>query len=254
MRYIMNKDSNIKESKNKKYRNKSLLMLIVFIISLISNSISPKTLLVEATENNKFEIDNVSVEKPVTSDDNIFELTREVEKISENEIKVSVNIKVNKENIPVVNNEVAVYETQEESENIIINTEEIKDEIENTVEIKEEVDSKVTNIDEENNVIEKYLNNMIITESLIEGFTLVNDSITLEEIKVEGNGDLTEALRDIDYTDLSMESLENKLDITLKNVSYEELKLSYLISTNNSIKALDNIALFSESLLKYRIC
>ncbi|MBM6839883.1 hypothetical protein H9X77_17135, partial [Clostridium saudiense] len=105
-----------------------------------------------------------------------------------------------------------VYETQEESENIIINTEEIKDEIENTVEIKEEVDSKVTNIDEENNVIEKYLNNMIITESLIEGFTLVNDSITLEEIKVEGNGDLTEALRDIDYTDLSMESLENKLD------------------------------------------
>lgn len=253
MRYIMNKDSNIKESKNKKYRNKSLLMLIVFIISLISNSISPKTLLVEATENNKFEIDNVSVEKPVTSDDNIFELTREVEKISENEIKVSVNIKVNKENIPVVNNEVAVYETQEESENIIINTEEIKDEIENTVEIKEEVDSKVTNIDEENNVIEKYLNNMIITESLIEGFTLVNDSITLEEIKVEGNGDLTEALRDIDYTDLSMESLENKLDITLKNVSYEELKLSYLISTNNSIKALDNIALFSESLLKYNL-
>lgn len=271
MGYRVDRNLKEKEAKNRRLKNSSLLIVVVFIMSVISNSITPKTLLAAATENNKFEIENVSVEEPITSDDNIFELTREAEKVSENEIKVSLNIRINKENIPVVNNEttlVAVQEvadnepvniekteelTENEATNIGQNQEEVGNEAIPIEEIQESSEGEFNNIDEKSVEAENLLNNIVITESLIEGFNLVNDSIKLEEVKEEGNTDITEALINSEYTDLTMESLENKLDITIKNTSYTELKLSYSISANDSIKALDNVTLFSEALLKYKL-
>lgn len=243
MGYRVKRSRARKELRNKKLKNKSILIAIVFIVSIISNSIAPKTHLFAAIKNSKFIIDNVSVQETMISDNNIFNLAREAEIVSENEIKVSLNIKINKDNIPTVNSELAKEEIKELADN----------EIANTDENKKLLEEKSEDVIDESIVIEKSLSDLLITESLIEGFSFINDSIKLEEVTTEGNIDLTSNLINSEYTDLSMESLENKFDIKIKNINNTEVKLSYLITTNNNINVLENVNLFSESLLKYHL-
>ena len=200
--------------KNRKKKQIAIITVVAFILSLFSNTVSINTHLVGASENRKFVIDNVTANDKVNSNDDIFELSRSTEKLNDNEIKVSLDIKVNKDNIPV--------------ENIELDT--------------EEGDSKA-------------ISNIVITEALTEGFNLINDSIKLEEVKEreEDNVDLTNSLKDKEYEALSMESGENNLSLNLKDVSYKELRISYVIAINSEIKALENLELFKESSFKYII-
>ena len=200
--------------KNRKKKQIAIITVVAFILSLFSNTVSINTQLVGASENRKFVIDNITANDKVNSNDDIFELSRSTEKLNDNEIKVSLDIKVNKDNIPV--------------ESIELDT--------------EEGDSKA-------------ISNIFIAEALTEGFNLINDSVKLEEFKEreEDNVDLTNSLKDKEYEALSMESGENNLSLNLKDVSYKELRLSYVIAINSEIKALENLELFKESSFKYII-
>lgn len=200
--------------KNRKKKHIAIITVVAFILSLFSNTVSINTQLVGASENRKFVIDDVTANDNVNSNDDIFELSRSTEKLNDNEIKVSLDIKVNKDNIHV--------------ENIELDTEEGGS---------------------------KAISNILITEALTEGFNLINDSIKLEEVKEreEDNVDLTNSLKDKEYEALSMESGENNLSLNLKDVSYKELRLSYVIAINSEIKALENLELFKESSFKYII-
>lgn len=200
--------------KNRKKKHIAIITVVAFILSLFSNTVSINTQLVGASENRKFVIDDVTANDNVNSNDDIFELSRSTEKLNDNEIKVSLDIKVNKDNIHV--------------ENIELDTEEGGS---------------------------KAISNILITEALTEGFNLINDSIKLEEVKEreEDNVDLTNSLKDKEYEALSMESGENNLSLNLKDVSYKELRLSYVIVINSEIKALENLELFKESSFKYII-
>lgn len=214
MGYRLDKNLNKKDIRNKKFKHRSLLAAIVFTMSIISNSIIPNTLLVTATENSKFDVYIDKVDDNVKSEDNIFELSKKAEKNEDGNINVTLEVKVNKDNIPSKNEEIEVEEVNEEKLNI---------------------SPEVNKID--------------INEKITEEFEINKDSIKIEAIE---NGEAVELnLEELKNNKLLNEDLEKNLKLTLSKVTSDIIKISYLINTNSNLKAGANIKLSEEAELKY---
>ena len=143
---------NKRKIKNRRWRNKYLVAAIVFTLSVISNSILPKPLLASAMENKKYEVEIASVEDSIKSEEGIFELSKKAEKDDNGDINVTLEVKVNKDKLPIIE----------------------KEDLEDVESIKEYTQ----------------INKITLNEYIAQGFKIIKDSLIVETIEGENTKEL----------------------------------------------------------------
>ncbi len=212
MGYRIDRNLNRREIKNKKLRNRSLLAAIVFTLSIISNSIMPKTLLVAANQNKRYEVEVVNVGDNVKSEDEVFELYKKAEKDDKGNIDVTLEVKVNKDKLPLIGQESMEDSTEE-------------DQVEPAIEYAK-------------------LKKITLNEYIKEGFQIINDTVKIESITGENAVQLK--LDELKTNKQLNQNIENQLNLTLNDVTADLIKINYTIALTSTINAVDNTSLIKD--------